>query len=159
LIPVTAEKFPRLRQLARDLFRRLDFLLARRFALATREDRYFFLLIPAVGLIAGGLGIAVHRLIDGLRELLWYRTGGYHADLVDAAANAPAWLVVAAPTAGGLLIAAVLLISRQPTGGRGMSALIEAVALHGGRMPMRPVFACCGRSPRSARAAAGAKVR
>jgi len=141
---VTTERFPRALRLLRSTLRRVEFFLARRFALSTREDRVFFLLIPVVGLVAGGLGILVHRLIDGLRVLLWYRLGGYRADLVDAAANAPAWLVVGAPTVGGVLIALFVLWGREPVGGRGMSALIEAVALHGGRVSLRSMALSAG---------------
>ena len=61
----------RLSQSIRNVFRRLDFALARRFALTTREERLFFLLIPTIGVVAGLLGIAVHRAIDGVRVLLW----------------------------------------------------------------------------------------
>ncbi len=39
--------------------RGLDFALARRFGLATREDRLFFLLIPLVGLLAGVFGLVI----------------------------------------------------------------------------------------------------
>ena len=122
---------------ARKLFRRLDFVLARRFALATREERLFFLLIPTIGLLAGLLGVVIHRLIDGVRVLLW----GYWPSFVNAAEMAPAWLVVVAPTVGGLLVGVVIFLAREPVGGRGMSSLIEAVALHRGQVPLKPVFA------------------
>ena len=119
---------------------RIEFFLARRFALATREDRIFFLLVPAVGLTAGALGILIHRLIDGLRVALW----GYWPSLVNAAERAPAWLVVAAPTVGGVLIALFVLWAREPVSGRGMTALVESVALHGGRVALRPVAISAG---------------
>ncbi len=47
------KRFDRAVRWLRILWRKLDFLLARRFALSTREDRVFFLLIPTVGLLAG----------------------------------------------------------------------------------------------------------
>lgn len=49
----------------------VEFTLARRFGLATREDRTFFFLIGLVGVLAGVLGVAVHRLIDGFQWLLY----------------------------------------------------------------------------------------
>ena len=128
-------RFPRLPEVVRQTLGRIEFFLARRFALSTREDRVFFLLIPTVGLAVGTLGILIHRLIDGVRALLW----GYWPSFVNAAGNAPKWLVILAPTAGGVLIALLVILAREPVGGRGMSTLIEAVALGGGRVPMRPV--------------------
>lgn len=117
------------------LRRGLDFLLARRFGLATREDRLFFLLIPLVGVIAGLLGILVHRLIDGFRQLLWGPQS-----LVEAARGLPPWHVVGAPVLGGLLVAVLVVLAREPLSGQGMSTLIEAVALRGGRLRPRPVL-------------------
>jgi CIC family chloride channel protein len=127
----------RLAAAARKLYRRLDFVLARRFALATREERLFFLLIPTIGLVAGLLGILVHRTIDGVRILLW----GYWPSFENAATMAPAWQVVLAPTVGGLLVGLVIWWAKDAVGARGMSSLIEAVALHRGHVPLKPVFA------------------
>jgi chloride channel protein, CIC family len=115
----------------------LDFTLARRFGLATREDRVFFFLIALVGVVAGLLGVAVHWLIDILQAFLWQSPDG----LVGAARKAPRWLVVAAPAFGGVLIGLITWFMRQPVGGGGMSALIEAVALSGGKIPPKPVLA------------------
>lgn len=129
---------------ARRLWRRLeklrgavDFALARRFGLATREDRIFFLLIGGVGVVAGVLGTLVHQLIDGLRHLLW----GGAPTLLAAARTAPWWLVVGAPALGGLIAGLVLRVSRQQGTGGGMGQLIEAVALTGGKVATRPIIA------------------
>ena len=46
----------------RRLFRQVEFQVSRRFALATREDRIFFALVPTVGLVAGGLALFVAAL-------------------------------------------------------------------------------------------------
>ena len=59
----------------REWARSLDFTLARRFGLATREDRLFFLLIALIGVIGGLLGSPSDRLIDGLQALLWGSPG------------------------------------------------------------------------------------
>jgi chloride channel protein, CIC family len=125
-----------LRDRLRDRWRALELVLARRFGLATHEDRLFYLLIGVVGLVAGLSGAVVHRLIDGLQRLLW---GG--GTLVEAAARVPPWWMVAAPAAGGLVVGLIFLASRGVGRGTGMSFLIEAVLLHGGRIPPRPVLA------------------
>jgi CIC family chloride channel protein len=116
--------------------RALEFVLAKRFALATREDRRFFLLIPAVGVVAGLLGITVHRLIRGLTALLWGTSGS----LVEAAGRLPPWVVVGAPALGGVIVALIVRLGRESLAGQGMSMLIEAVALKGGKLQPRPVL-------------------
>jgi len=128
------ERFARALRLARLALRRIDYFLARRFALSTREDRIFLVLIPTIGIVVGLLGFLVHRLIDGVRVALW---GGYWPDFVYAARALEPWRVLAATGAGGALIALVVWWAREPVGGRGMSSLIEAVALSGGRVPLR----------------------
>jgi CIC family chloride channel protein len=124
-------------QRMREWFRALDFTLARRFGLATREDRVFFALIALIGVIAGLLGSAVHALISVVQAALWASPG----TLVEAAAGLPNWRVVAAPALGGVVVGLILWITRQPAGGGGMSSLIESVALSGGRIPVKPALA------------------
>jgi CIC family chloride channel protein len=121
---------------AREWARSLDFTLARRFGLATRDDRYFFFLIVLVGVVAGVLGLATDLLIGGVQRVLWGRSG----ELLAVAHEVPRWVVVAAPAAGGLLVGLIIWLGKQPVGGEGMGSLIEAVALSGGRIRPRPVI-------------------
>ncbi|MGH9380422.1 MAG: hypothetical protein ACRD2Z_07395, partial [Thermoanaerobaculia bacterium] len=114
----------------------VEFTLARRFGLATREDRTFFFLIGLVGVLAGVLGVAVHWLIDGFQWLL-YSSG---ESLVAAVRGLPRWWVVGAPAVGGVLVGLIVWLARQPKGGEGMAALIEAVALRRGEVPARPIL-------------------
>jgi len=127
---------PSLLARVRGWIRSLDFTLARRFGLATREDRLFFLLIPLSGLAAGGLGLLVTAAIQALQRLLWSRSGS----LLHAAEAAPAWQRLAAPAVGGILVGLVIWIGRSRVGGHGTSSLIEAVALRNGRIEPRPVL-------------------
>jgi len=120
----------------RRAFRRLEFVVSRRFALATREDRIFFLLIPTVGLLAGALAIVVERLSEGLRVLLW----GYSPSFEFAVAHIPHWRVALALGLGGLAIVAIQRLARAPLSTQGVSALIESVALHGGKLEVKPVL-------------------
>ncbi|HVR07489.1 MAG TPA: chloride channel protein [Thermoanaerobaculia bacterium] len=114
-----------------------EFALARRFGLATSEERIFFLLIGVVGVVGGLLGMATEGLIQGVQAVLW----GSRGDLgVTVAPLAPHWVAIAAPTAGGVLVALIIWLARQPVGGEGMAMLIEAVALSGGKIPRRPVM-------------------
>jgi CIC family chloride channel protein len=115
----------------------LEFALARRFGIATREERLFFLLIGGVGVVGGLLGVATEGLIQGVQAVLW----GSRGDLgVAVAPNVPPWVMIAAPGAGGALIALIIWLGRRPVGGEGMATLIEAVALSGGKIASRPVL-------------------
>lgn len=114
----------------------LEFALARRFGLATREERVFFVLIGVVGVIGGLLGMATEALIQAVQALLW----GSRGDLGVAVAPAvPLWVAIAAPAVGGVLVGLIIWLGRKPVGGEGMAMLIEAVALSGGKIPRGPV--------------------
>lgn len=116
--------------------RKVDFFLARRFALSTREDRVFFALIPTVGLLAGALGILVERISELLRVLLW----GYYPSFAFAVRHVAPWRVLAALAAGGVIIVLIQRLVRAPLATQGVSSLVEAVVLHGGRLSVRPVL-------------------
>ena len=113
-----------------------DFTVARRFGAATREDRLFYLLIAGVGVLAGVMGVFVHAAMARLQALLWGSSG----PLFEVAQQVPWWRVVAAPAVGGLLVGLVYWATKLPASGGGMSQLIEAVALLGGKVPARPVL-------------------
>jgi chloride channel protein, CIC family len=123
-------------QRLRQQVRALDFTLARRFGLATREDRIFFLLIPLTGLLAGVLGLLVSGMTRGLQDLLW----GPARSLLAAATRAPLWLRIGAPAVGGALVALILWLGRTRVAGHGTSGLIESVALKNGRIEPRPIL-------------------
>src|SRR5947208_6076866 len=106
-------------------YRSLDFTLARRFGLATREDRLFFLLIPLTGVLAGVLGLLVGAGTKGLQDLLW----GHAQSLVAAATRAAWWTKLGALGVGGVLVGLIVRLGRSPVAGHGTSSLIESVAL------------------------------
>jgi CIC family chloride channel protein len=121
-------------------WQRVEFALARRFALATQEDRIFFLLIPFIGLAAGGIGILLTRLARLVQAVLW----GAPEGLLEAAQQAPLWVRFAAPLAGGLALALIVLRAGRPVGGHGVSRLLEAVTLKGGKVDPEPVLWSAG---------------
>src|SRR5580693_3757987 len=120
----------------REWARAFEFTLARRFGIATREDRNFLLLIGLIGVVAGLLGLATEYLIRGVQTVLW----GAPGDLLAVARAVPRWRVVVAPAAGGALVAFIIWLSRQAVSGEGMATLIEAVALSGGKLAPKPVL-------------------
>ena len=103
----------RLRRL-REWARSLDFTLARRFGLANREDRLFFLLIGGVGVVGGLLGAATDLLIGLVQTLLW----GSRGDLLTIVPKVHRWVVVAAPAIGGALLGIILWLSRRRATGQ-----------------------------------------
>ncbi|HKI02052.1 MAG TPA: chloride channel protein [Thermoanaerobaculia bacterium] len=124
----------------RDWARSLDFTLARRFGLANREDRLFFLLIGLVGVISGLLGLVTQFLIDAFQTLLW----GSPGELLAIIPKVPRWVVVAAPAAGGVVVGLIYWFGsrrlKSEASGEGTAMLIEAVALSGGKIAPRPVL-------------------
>ena len=121
----------------RSVLRRLEFLVARRFALSTREDRIFFALVPTIGLVAGGLAVIVQRLSEWLRVLLW----GYSPTFEFAVRTGlSGWRVLLALVTGGVLVAILQRLAKTPLASHGVSSLVEAVALHGGRLSVKPVL-------------------
>jgi len=127
----------------RDWWRGVEFTLARRFGLATRDDRNFFLAIGVVGVVAGVLGAAIHELIGLIERLLWGQEDPTLAvqALQQGSSDGLWWLKVILVTAvGGLAVGLLFLASRGVGKSGGMSLLIEAVMLHGGRIPPRPIL-------------------
>lgn len=124
----------------RNWWRRVEFALARRFALATQEDRIFFLLIPFIGLAAGGIGILLTRLARLVQAMLW----GAPENLLETAQGAPLVVRFLAPLAGGLLLAFLVLRAKRPVAGHGVSRLLEAVTLKGGKVDPEPVLWSAG---------------
>ena len=118
------------------LWHRLEIILARNFGLATHEDRVFFLLVPTVGFMAGFTGFLVTLLIGAVQRLLW----GAPRDIVNAANTAPAWVSIAAPVVGGVVVGAIIWWSRQSVAGHGISGIVETVNFRNGEIRARPVI-------------------
>src|SRR5688572_6015597 len=92
----------------REWVRSLDFTLARRFGLATREDRVFLFLIVLVGVIAGVLGALVHVLIGLIQSVLWRSPDS----ILEAVQRVPRWWVVAVLALGGSAVGLISWLSR-----------------------------------------------
>src|SRR5258706_8733210 len=137
--PMAERRRGRLKKV-REWARSLDFALAKRFGLASREDRLFFILIAAVGVGGGLLGLVTDRCIALVQTLLWGQAG----DFLQIVTKVPRWLVVVAPALGGAVVGLILWLgrrrSRSEPGGEGMAMLIEAVALTGGEIAPEPVL-------------------
>jgi len=127
--------------LLRDLERRAQiawFALARWFGLASREELSFFVLTPLVGLVTGFTAVLIYWTIDWVQKVCW--GDGSLLQAARYAAVAQPWRNVLAPLAGGIAVALIIRVFRQEVRGHGMSGIIEAIALKGGRVEPGPAL-------------------
>ncbi|MEZ0228818.1 MAG: chloride channel protein [Planctomycetota bacterium] len=125
----------------RDLERRAQvawFALARWFGLSSREELSFFILVPLVGVVTGFVGVGIYELIDWVQFTAWGK--GSLLERAQESARTTPWLNVVAPLVGGIAVALVIKVFRQEVRGHGMSGIIEAVALKGGRVEPGPAL-------------------
>jgi CIC family chloride channel protein len=103
-------------------------------------EKRFLLLVPLTGIVTGLAAVALIRLLAAVQRLFW---GGGH-DLVARAQEVSSWHRLLAPAVGGLLVGLLALALRRPVRGHGTAAIIEAVALRGGVLPVKPTLAMTG---------------
>ena len=91
-------------------------------------EKRFLLLVPLTGVVTGLASVALIRLLGLVQGLFW----GSRHEMLDHALALPAWHRFLVPTLGGAIIGLLIFVTRQPVGGHGTAALIEAVAQRGG---------------------------
>ena len=107
------------------------FIAARRLL---RNDQLILALLSVfVGLVGGAMVIA-------LREgILFFQSNFYGAEgerLYDTVAQLPWWQILAVPTLGGLAVGLLVCLGLPGCRGHGVADVIEASALHGGKMSL-----------------------
>jgi len=112
----------------------LNLALARRFALSTREERIFFLLIPTVGLAGGLSTIFIQRASEFVRVQTW----GYWPSFEVAARHISSTQIIGALALGGITVGLIVFFA-PGTIRWGVGATLESVMLKGGRMPINLV--------------------
>jgi CIC family chloride channel protein len=108
--------------------------LAQTWQRVTRNDQLLLFCLAVVVGTAAGYGALAFRLLYSGIQILFYGHGTEH--LASWASTLPWWHIVAAPTAGGLLIG---LFTRYVMPGRrpqGVPEVMEASALRNGRMSL-----------------------
>ena len=97
------------------------------------SERRFWLLVPVTGLAAGVLTVAFVQLLLAVQSVWSYWGDG---SFLDAVVNAPAWLRVTYPIAGGVLVA--VFVALVPTDRRlqGSAGIIQALAVRDGIVPL-----------------------
>ena len=99
-------------------------------------EKRFLLLVPLTGVLTGLSAVALIRLLAAVQRLFW---GSGH-DLVAHASELSPLHRFLAPAIGGLLVGLFALALRRPVRGHGTAAIIEAVALRGGVLPVQPTL-------------------
>lgn len=95
----------------------------------------FFLIVlaVAVGLVSGLGAVGLHHLIEGTHEFVAHLEHTF----TPSYENSP-FLVVLLPALGGLMAGSIVWLFARHDHSHGTSAVMEAVALHGGRLSLRP---------------------
>lgn len=120
----------------RDLFRRIRRRLVPSSERRTPSENALIMLIPVVGVVVGLASLGIAHLISLVQALLW---GDGH-DLLGAAKDAPLWLRIAAPAAGGLVIGLLGVLLKVRMQGHGTAGLVHALALKNGVVSLRKEY-------------------
>ncbi|HEV8702187.1 MAG TPA: chloride channel protein [Candidatus Polarisedimenticolia bacterium] len=91
-------------------------------------EKRFLLLVPLTGVVTGLASVALIRLLGLFQGLFW----GSRHEILEHALALPLWHRFLVPTLGGAMIGLIVFMTREPVGGHGTTALIEAVAQRGG---------------------------
>ncbi len=94
--------------------------------------QHFRLLLMAVvvGVVAGVGAIAVQELIALVQWVFW----GSPRDVLESAAEAPAWRVLLMPALGGLFVGPLVWFGARDASGHGVPEVVQALLLRGGRI-------------------------
>ena len=104
----------------------------------TLRPRVLLITVIALGIGAASAGAAwtLLHLIGLVTNLVFYRRFGFEL-LAPADADAPPWLVLLAPVAGGLVVGLMARFGSEKIRGHGMPEAIEAILVGGSRVSPR----------------------
>ncbi|RKX22224.1 MAG: hypothetical protein DRP35_02495 [Candidatus Zixiibacteriota bacterium] len=101
------------------------------------EHIYMILIALIIGLLGGLCSVGFRELIHIIQLGSWSQSG----NLVDHIRTLPWWWKIGIPTFGGLLVGLIIHNFAREAKGHGVPEVMEAVALRGGRIRPRIVFA------------------
>ncbi len=103
-----------------------------------RTDHIYMVLVALViGLFGGLCAVGFRELIRIGQLAAWFQSG----NLVDHIRGLPWWWKLTIPTIGGLCVGVITYYFAREAKGHGVPEVMEAVALHGGRIRPRVVIA------------------
>jgi CIC family chloride channel protein len=106
-------------------------------ALRQTEQIYMVLVSVAIGLLGGFSAVGFRLLIQSMNELFWHQ-GQY---TIDYLYSLPFWWKLVAPTLGGAVVGLIIHRFAREAKGHGVPEVMEAVAIHSGRIRPRVVVA------------------
>jgi CIC family chloride channel protein len=108
-----------------------------------REHLFMILMGGIVGTAVGFGAIGFRDLIKGVTWLSWGMLTGLRnqEEVLEMAQAAPFWGNILIPAAGGAIVGLIIWYATRDSKGHGVSEVIEAVTLRGGRMSARMVLA------------------
>ncbi|NTX38234.1 chloride channel protein [Myxococcus sp. CA033] len=99
----------------------------------TRVEKRFWVLVVAVGLIAGLGAVGLLKVLRFTQELFWRSAS---EDFLSGVAAAPTWRRLLIPVLGGALVTLLSLLVGQPLRGHGTAGIIESIWVRSGRLPL-----------------------
>jgi CIC family chloride channel protein len=108
----------------------------------SREHLFMILMGGMVGTAIGFGAIGFQEMIEGVARLGWgVLTGLSNQSIWGMALAAPPWGTIMIPAAGGLIVGLIIWYGTHESKGHGVSEVIEAVTLRGGRIQARTILA------------------
>ena len=101
------------------------------------EQVYMVLVAVVIGLLGGLCAVGFRELIRLLNRVAWHE-GQYTLDYLS---GLPFWWKILTPAVGGLIVGLITYRFAREARGHGVPEVMEAVALRGGRIRPRVVFA------------------
>lgn len=106
-------------------------------SLRQTEQIYMVMVALVIGLLGGFSAIGIRLLIRAVNSIAWHQ-GAYTIEYI---ASLPFWWKLLAPAIGGLVVGLIVHYVSSEAKGHGVPEVMEAVALHAGRMRPRVVAA------------------
>lgn len=125
-------------QVADKLREKFDKIFAKIFPPSLKSEQIFIIIVAVIIGIMGGFGAAGFRYMIRTVQRIAYGDWTYTLDLVH---SIPWQIKIIIPAAGGLIVGLVIYFFAREVKGHGVPEVMEAIALKGGKIRPRVIFA------------------